>query len=68
MRAYIMIAAIAALATLVVVHSATTEDRVIGTVDCTASCNEAEADNGTGTSLPLNPDDYDDDNDRSRNQ
>jgi hypothetical protein len=62
MRAYIMIAAFAALAMIVVAHTASTEDRVIGAPDCTADCSQqaADTDNGIGTSLPIDPNNYDD--------
>jgi hypothetical protein len=48
MRAYIMIAVLAALAMFAVAHTASTEDRVIVAPACTADCSghEAEADNG----------------------
>ena len=63
MRAHIVIAVLAALATFAVAHTASTQNRVIGAPDCTVDCSEHEtqADNGTGTRLPLDPDDYDDD-------
>jgi hypothetical protein len=65
MRAYIMIAAFAALAMIAVVHTTNTEDRVIGAPVCTNDCteHEAEADNGIGTSLPIDPNNYDDGDD-----
>jgi hypothetical protein len=62
MRAYIMIAAFAALAMIAVAHTASTEDRVIGAPDCTVDCSRqaADTDNGIGTSLPVDPNNYDD--------
>ena len=57
MRAYIMIAAFAALAMIAVAHTASTEDRVIGAPDCTVDCpgQAADTDNGIGTVCPLTP-------------
>jgi hypothetical protein len=55
MRAYIMIAAIAALAIIAVAQTVSTEDRVIGAPDCSVDCW-----NGIGTSLPVDPNNYDD--------
>jgi hypothetical protein len=68
MRAYIMVADLAALAMFAVAHTTSTEDRVIGAPACTADCSghEAEADNGVGSRLPVDPSDFDDD-DNSRN-
>jgi hypothetical protein len=62
MRAYIMIATFAALAMIAVAHTASTEDRVIGAPDCTVDCSRqaADTDNGIGTSLPVDPNNYDD--------
>jgi hypothetical protein len=60
MRAYIMIAAFAALAMIAVAHTASTEDRVIGAPDCTADC---DIDNGVATGLPVDPNNYDDGSD-----
>jgi hypothetical protein len=62
MRAYIMIAVFAALAIIAVAHTASTEDRVIGAPDCTVECSgqAADTDNGIGTSLPVDPNNYDD--------
>jgi hypothetical protein len=64
MRAHIVIAVLAALAMFAVAHTASTKNRVIGAPDCTVDCSEheAQADNGIGTRLPIDPDDYDDDN------
>ena len=44
MRAYIMIAAFAAIAMIAVAHTASTEDRVIGAPDCTVDCSRQAAD------------------------
>lgn len=65
MRAYIMIAAFAALAMIAIAHTTSTEDRVIGAPVCTGDCTgqETEADNGIGTSLPIDPNNYDDGDD-----
>jgi hypothetical protein len=65
MRAYIMIAAFAALAMIAVAHATNTEDRVIGAPDCTVDCSAqaADTDNGIGTSLPLDPNNFDDGSD-----
>jgi hypothetical protein len=65
MRAHIMIAALTALALFAVAHRASTQNRVIGTPDCTVDCSkyEAQADNGIGTRLPIDPNDYDDGDD-----
>ena len=62
MRAYIMIAVFAALAMFAGAHTASTEDRVIGAPDCTVDCpgQAADTDNGIGTSLPVDPNTYDD--------
>jgi hypothetical protein len=64
MRAHIVIAVLAALAMFAVAHTASTQNRVIGASDCTVDCSEheAQADNGIGTRLPIDPNDYDDDN------
>lgn len=63
MRAHVVIAVLAALAMLAVAHTASTQNRVIGAPDCTVDCAgyEAQADNGIGTRLPIDPNDYDDD-------
>ena len=63
MRAHIMIAVLAALAMFAVAHTASTQSRVIGAPDCTGDCSahEAQADNGIGTRLPIDHNDYDDD-------
>ena len=55
MRAYIMIAAFAAIAMMAVAHTASTEDRVIGAPDCTVDCSgqAANTDNGIGSSLTV---------------
>jgi hypothetical protein len=65
MRAHIMIAVLTALAMFAVAHTASTQIRVIGAPDCTVDCSEhqAQADNGIGTRLPIDPNDYDDDDD-----
>jgi hypothetical protein len=65
MRAYFMIAAFAALAMIAIAQSASTEDRVIGAPDCTVDCSgrAADFDNGIGTSLPIDPNNYDDGSD-----
>ena len=65
MRAYIMIAAFAALAMIAVAQTASTEDRVIGAPDCTVDCSgqAANTDNGIGSSLPVDPNNYDDGSD-----
>ena len=62
MRAHIMIAVLAALAMFAVAHTASTEDRLIGAPDCTVDCSgqAANTDNGIGTSLPVDPNNYDD--------
>jgi hypothetical protein len=62
MRAQILFAVLAALAMFAVAHTASTEDRVIGAPDCTVDCSghEAEADNGIGSRLPVDPNNYDD--------
>ena len=64
MRAHIVIAVLAALAMFAVAHTASTKNRLIGAPDCTFDCSEHEtqADNGIGTRLPIDPNDYDDDN------
>jgi hypothetical protein len=60
MRAYIMLAAFAALA-MIAIDQTNTEDRVIGAPDCTVDCSgQADTDNGIGTSLPVDPNNYDD--------
>ena len=63
MRAHIVIAVLAALAMFAVAHTASTQIQVIGAPDCTVDCSkhEAQADNGIGTRLPIDPNDYDDD-------
>ena len=63
MRAHIVIVVLAALAMFAVAHTASTQNRAIGTPDCTVDCSEheAQADNGIGTRLPIDPTDYDDD-------
>jgi hypothetical protein len=63
MRAYIMIAALAALA-VIVAHMASTEDRVIGDPDCTVDCSgqAADTDNGIGPNLTVAPNNNDDGN------
>jgi hypothetical protein len=47
---------------IAVAHTASTEDRVIGAPDCTVDCSRqaADTDNGIGTSLPVDPNNYDD--------
>jgi hypothetical protein len=62
MRAYIMIAAFAALAMIAIAQTVSTEDRVIGDPDCTVDCSghAADTDNGIGTSLAVDPNNYDD--------
>jgi len=57
MRAYIMLAAVAALAMIAIAQTTNTEDRVIGAPDCTIDCSgqAADTDNGIGTSLPAAP-------------
>jgi hypothetical protein len=64
MRAHIMITVLAALAMFAVAHTASTQSRVIGAPDCTVDCStyEAQADNGIGVRLPIDPDDDDDGN------
>jgi hypothetical protein len=61
MRAYIMLAAFAALA-IIAITQTMTEDRVIGDPDCTVDCSgqAADTDNGIGTSLPVAPNNDDD--------
>ena len=61
MRAYIIIAAFAALA-IIAIHTASTEDRVIGDPDCTADCSgqAADTDNGIGSSVTVAPNNNDD--------
>jgi hypothetical protein len=65
MRAYIMIAAFAALAMIAVARTASTGDRVIGAPDCRVDCSRqaADTDNGIGTRLPVDPNNYDDGSD-----
>jgi hypothetical protein len=65
MRAHVMIAVLMALAMFAVAHTASTQDRVIGAPDCSVDCSahEAQADNGIGTRLPIDPNDYDDGDD-----
>ncbi len=65
MRAHIMIAVLTALAIFAVAHTASTQDRVIGAPECTADCSDHEADNGIGTTLPIDPNDYEDDDNNS---
>jgi len=67
MRAHIMIAVLTALAMFAVAHTASTQNRVIGAPDCAVDCSdhEAQADNGIGTRLPIDPNDYDDDDNNS---
>jgi hypothetical protein len=62
MRAYLVIAALAALAVLVIAHEATTPDPTFGALACTAGCSghAADIDNGIGVGPPINPDDVDD--------
>ena len=62
MRAYIMLAAFAALAMIAIAQTTNTEDRVIGAPDCTVDCSgqAADTDNGIGTSLPVTPNNDDD--------
>jgi hypothetical protein len=55
MRAHIMIAVFAALVKIAVAQTFSTEDRVFGAPDCTVDCS-----NGIGTSLPVDPNNYDD--------
>jgi len=64
MRAYIMLAAFAALA-MIAIAQTNTEDRVIGAPDCTVDCSgqAADTDNGIGTSVPVDPNNYDDGSD-----
>jgi hypothetical protein len=63
MRAYIMITVFAAIAVIAVAHTVSTEDQVIGAPDCAVGCSgqAADTDNGIGSTLPVNPNDYDDD-------
>ena len=63
MRAYMMIAGFAALA-VIAIHTASTEDRVIGDPDCTADCSgqATDTDNGIGSSLTVAPNNDDDGN------
>lgn len=69
MRAY-MIAALAVLAMIAFARVASTQDQVIGDAYCKVDClePEAEADNGVGTSLPRDPNSYDDEDDKSGDQ
>ena len=62
MRTYILVAAFAALAIIAIAQTMNTEDRVIGAPDCTVDCSgqAANTDNGIGTSLPVDPNNYDD--------
>jgi hypothetical protein len=57
MRAYIILAAFAALAMIAIAQTMNTEDRVIGAPDCTVNCSgqAADTENGIGTSLPVAP-------------
>lgn len=61
MRAYILIAAFAAVAMFAVARTASTKDRVHGAASCTVDCpaGDAGADNGIGTNLPNDPTNYD---------
>jgi hypothetical protein len=61
MRTYFLIAVFAAFALFAVARAASTADRMIGTADCTVDCagHEADADNGIGTNLPNDPNNYD---------
>jgi hypothetical protein len=63
MRAHIAIAIFAALAMFAVAHTVVTQDRTIDTSDCTVDCpgRAAAGDNGIGSRLPIDPQDYDDD-------
>jgi hypothetical protein len=63
MRAHIVIAVFAALAMFAVTRAVVTPDRTIDAPDCTADCSgrAAEADNGIGSRLPIDPKDYDND-------
>jgi hypothetical protein len=65
MRAYIMIAAFAALAMIAVARTASTGDRAMGAPDCSVDCSRqaADTDNGIGTNLPVDPNNYDDGSD-----
>jgi hypothetical protein len=64
MRAHIMIAVLTALAMFAVAHTASTQNRVIGAPVCAVDCSyDAQADNGIGTRLPIDPNDYDDGDD-----
>jgi hypothetical protein len=61
MRAYIVIAALAAVAMFAVAQSR--EDRVIGAAQCSVDCleHDADIDNGLGLSSPIDTTKYDDD-------
>ena len=63
MRAYIVIAAFAALAMFAVAQSK--DDRVIGAANCSVDCPErdADVDNGLGLSSPIDTTTYDEDDD-----
>jgi hypothetical protein len=63
MRAYIVIAAITALAMFAVAQGK--EDRIIGAANCSVDCPEhdADVDNGLGLSSPVDTTKYDDDYD-----
>ena len=65
MRAHIAIAVLTALAMFAVAHTASTQKRLIDAPNCTVDCSahEAQADNGIGTRLPIDPNDYDDGDD-----
>jgi hypothetical protein len=65
MRAYVMIAAFVALAMIAVAGIASTGDRAAGAPDCRVDCSRqaADTDNGIGTSLPVDPNNYDDGSD-----
>ena len=64
-RAHIVIAVLTALAMFAVAHTASTQKRLIDAPNCTVDCSahEAQADNGIGTRLPIDPNDYDDGDD-----
>ena len=63
MRAYIMLAAFAALAMIAIAQTINTEDRVIGDPDCTVDCSgQAANTDSSGSSLTLAPK-HDDDRD-----
>jgi hypothetical protein len=64
MRAYIVVAAFAAIAMIAIAQMTSTEDRVIGAPDCTVNCSgqAADTENGIGSSLPVAPNNNDDGN------